>query len=441
METTGAGLRAWGIAQALKSRGFDVIAAMPFQSVPAGNEELKNNLARFCFDRKKIGEYIDTHNPDLIVLQHWGMFRDLPELKCPIVIDLAGPHLLERKYWGSTDFEGDLLEKLSALRSADFLICSGEIQRLYFLPYLMLAGWDTDENCLPVIPFSIDAKRTGGVQKQVNPDLFIYSGRFLPWQNPEKPIRWLLEVFEARGQGELAVYGGAHPFGDVSQGKFLPFLKEIEKNPRVSFRGTRPFFQLLSEMSIAGAALDLLPKNPERELAFTSRTMAYFWAEIPVIYNNYSEISKYIDKHDAGWTLDPENEQCFKSLINQILDNPEMLNDKRRNIGKLKGELSWDKTIEPLIPFCINPHFRKNKTLKILSHEAKESRLKSLESELNYVKNELFTLKGKTYIKLLQKIQSFPLLTSVIAFLFLLPIALILLALFTIVDIGASLKR
>lgn len=434
METTGAGLRAWGLAEGLKSKGFKVHAAMPFQSIPQNREDLKEKLSDFCFYRHKLNEYIKKHSPDVIVLQHWGMFRDLGEINCPLAIDLAGPHLLERRFWGSNDFEGDLYEKLSALRAADFLVCSGEYQRLYFLPYLMSAGWDINENSLPVIPFSISPTPCFTSNENIEKDTFVFSGRFLPWQSPEKPIRWLLDVFTELNKGKLIIYGGIHPFGDVSEGKFIPLLKELQNNPRVIFKGTLPFFELLSEISKISIALDLLPKNPERELAFTSRTMMYFWANTPVIYNDYSEISQLIEKYNIGWTLNSDDEQAFKKLIQSIMNNTLHITEKRANIQQFQQEYNWEKTINPLSDFCDNANIRKNKIQSLLNSENKEFKIKELEKTLSEVKSELLTIKGKFLIKILLKMGFLKPLFSVVIFLILLPFSLLLATVFTIND-------
>ena len=433
METTGAGLRAWGLSEGLRSSGFDVFPTMPFQTLLQKNEYLKNKLTPFCFDRLNLNAFVKAQKTDIVILQHWGLFKDLGEIDCPLVIDLAGPHLLERQYWGSKDSEGDLLEKLSALRAADFLICSGKFQRLYFLPFLSLAAWKIDDSSLPVIPFSISPSPSSE-NKDIEKNLFVYAGRFLPWQNPEKPIRWLLETFNERNKGHLVLFGGFHPFGDVSEGKFLPFINELNKHPRVSFKGTVPFWELLNEISKASVALDLLPRNPERQLAFTSRTMVFLWAGVPVIYNDYSELSQIIERYNTGWIINPEDEGRFKNLINQLLDEPQKIEKMRSNIPAFRTDYSWDKTIKPLVDFCKNPEFRKNKTRTMLSFESKEVRIRNLEKALSFAESELLTLKGNFFVRVASKLQKFSTFISPLIFIILLPISIFLIVIFILFD-------
>ncbi len=158
LATTGAGLRAWGIANGLRSAGFDsVTLAFAADSVRGTGADTEVLPWVRPVERAALDEFVRDTRPDAIVFQHWGMMRDLREDPgCPIAVDLAGPHLLERRLWGSKDPAADRREKLAALSRADFVVCSGQFQRCYFVPFLVDAGFDarSAELC-PVIPFSL----------------------------------------------------------------------------------------------------------------------------------------------------------------------------------------------------------------------------------------------------------------------------------------------
>ncbi|MGI8905656.1 MAG: glycosyltransferase family 4 protein [Candidatus Sumerlaeaceae bacterium] len=372
--TTGAGLRAWGLAEGLRSAGMDVIIGTPIygdDESPAPDPVVSHVR---IFRRNAIAKLLDEVHPDVLVLQHWGMAAEVPELSIPLVLDLAGPHLLERKYWGSANPEHDLQEKLSAIRRADFITCSGYYQRHYFYPYLEMAGYDTARFPVPVIPFSVPpaASEKQPAAANLAGPTFVYGGAFLAWQDPTRAITWLLQEMDDVGRGRLLFYGGSHPVLDASAAKFTELVDMLSNHPRVDMRGWKPFDELLQEYRAEGhVALDLMTRNPERELAFTTRTMIYLHCGLPVIYNDYSEVSQLIHNAKAGWTLDPDDEHAFRTLAKRILSGKEALAELSVNAVQLSTEYDWTKTVTPLLDFCTMPKMREGRVEFALAHEMK----------------------------------------------------------------------
>lgn len=359
--TTGAGLRAWGLAEGLRSRGFDVTMGTPLEGDQALSQAENSTDDRVSyFRRTEMAALIEQVNPDVVVMQHWGLAYALPELNCPLVIDLAGPHLLERLYWGNPDPNHDREEKLTALRRADLIICGGYFQRHYFYPFLQMAGFDLKADQFPVIPFSVSPDPLSAAPAPDSETTFIYGGAFLAWQNPEPALRQLIDEMDKAGTGRLLFYGGSHPTLDASGGKFLALYQYLKNHPRVEMRGWKPFVDLVNEYAAEGhVALDLMERNPERELAYTTRTMVYLQCGLPVIYNNYSEISGLITENNCGWCLNPDDESSFRELIRSILRDPTLAKSRRESARAAALAQSWDKTIGPLADFCANPTLRK----------------------------------------------------------------------------------
>ncbi|MCX8038115.1 MAG: glycosyltransferase family 4 protein [Candidatus Sumerlaeia bacterium] len=394
--TTGAGLRAWGLARGLESAGFpSVELAMPEEAAAGGIEGRVH-----CFSRPLLTEFVRERSPDVLVLQHWGLMRHLGEVEMPIAIDLAGPHLLERRFWGSRSPEGDLAEKIEALRRADFVTCSGRSQRLYFLPFLGMAGFDVgDPDLCPVIPFSADPQLPASRER--DPTCFVYGGMFLPWQDPSRALTTLLDVLASTAHGRLRFFGGAHPTVDVSGGKFGAILERLSGDPRVEMNGLVPFEQLVEAYCRAGVALDLMERNAERELAFPTRTVIYLWCGLPVIHGDYDDLAPLIARYEAGWILSPDDQAGLRATIASILSEPARAAERGDNARRLVAEnLTWDKTIAPLAAWCRNPHRRENKTMIALRNYVRERQIAELESELADCRRQLDTLRGKWIFRL-----------------------------------------
>ncbi len=389
MPTTGAGLRAWALAQGLRAAGHEdvtlVVAADAFAAqggkvpaIPAAFASpgaIANSPVSAFFAggapkiqavrRADLPEWFATHRPEAVVAQHWGLLRQAGPLDCPLAIDLAGPHLLERLHWGSPDPAADRREKLEQLARADFAVCSGPRQRAYFIPYLLEAGFAPDAQLCPVILYSMPPDLPGAGEKR-DPALFVFGGFFLPWQDPERPLRLLLEECDARGKGALEFFGGMHPTLDVSRGRFESLLDFIESHPRVHRRGVVPFEEMARTLPRCGVALDLLPRNLERELAFPSRTAVYLWSGVPVIHGNYDDFSPLIEEYGAGWTLAPADEDGTRRLFGRLLADAEHGGEEIRKASEgarrlVSERLAWDRTIAPLADWTRDPKPRKGK--------------------------------------------------------------------------------
>ncbi len=356
--TTGAGLRAWGLAKGLESRGHDVILAMP-QSMTENMSPVPEELAPFLYTPEGLPRFIARHRPDVIVLQHWRLaeyFRE--QTDTPVAIDFHGPLLLEVQFQGNPAVERLRRDKIRALHHADFFTCAGEKQRYYFFPWLMLAGCDLREDLIHAIPVSLSPELP---EHRSDGDVsFVYGGVFLPWQDPVLSLRTLITSLETHQRGMLKFFGGKHPVVAFPTGKFDELRVELQQSSRVRMQPMIPRDQLIQEYCRSHVAIDLMQRNAERELAFTTRTVEYLWCGLPVIYNNYAELSGYIAEYQSGWTLDPNDVSGLRNILEEMLDSPTMLEERSRNAQRLVRErLTWDRTIAPLDAFCRNPYKRK----------------------------------------------------------------------------------
>jgi hypothetical protein len=176
---TGAGLRAWALVQGLRACGLEAEPAVASDAVRNLPPEQAVPLKPFLFERHTLTDYVRDRKPSVLLMQHWGLMDRLGPVDCPLAIDLAGPHLLERHFWGSAQPERDVADKLAALRRADFLTCSGNWQRLYFLAFALQCGFDPEApDLLPVIPFSFSPQLP--VAKEFDPSAFVYAGLSCP---------------------------------------------------------------------------------------------------------------------------------------------------------------------------------------------------------------------------------------------------------------------
>lgn len=351
--TTGAGLRAWSIGQGLSNAGFKVYYSIP-EIYVKGNATAERELSWHPDDREKP---IRLVKPDLIVVCHWPAMPDR-KLDIPTILDLHGPHLMERRFWQPKQVTEGIIQKIKAFQKADFFTCAGERQRYYFMNWLLLAGFELTSSLIAVIPVSLsaDIPNREFILSADNSPIIVYGGMFLPWQDPVMPIKTLLSAMNKTKKGKLHVFGGPHPLVKDSSGRFKNLMSLLKQHQRVSIMTSTPHEELISFYLKANIAFDLMLPNLERELAFTTRTIEYLWCGLPVIYNDSGELSNRIENANAGWIIPPDNPKNIEEKLCEILVKHDEINQRGINAQNLiRSELSWNKTMQPLIDFCNNP--------------------------------------------------------------------------------------
>ena len=374
LPTTGAGLRSWGIGKGLEARGHEVLLSLPAACLDKG-WEIPKGMAEFAWRLGGAREVVDKAKPDVVVFSPWPSVQIGQKLDIPTVLDFHGPHLLEREFQGYATRATNVPAKVSAIRKADFFTCAGEKQRLYVLSWLLIAGIDLSDPNLVSIPVSLSPELPTHVWSDDGPT-FVYGGMFLPWQDPSAGLRGLVQSMESSGRGALKFFGGKHPLYPIGNlDRFETLVKELESSPRVQAMGLVTHDELIEEYRHAHVALDLMARNLERELAFTTRTVEYMWCGLPVIYQDYAELSGLIREYQAGWVVNPADEVQIHEAIEEALSQPGEVRRRGENAQRLVREcLTWDKTIEPLDAFCRNPWQREPVAMPMWSDPQRESR-------------------------------------------------------------------
>lgn len=356
--TSGTALRTWSLGQGLAEGGHQVIYSVP-QSVigklPADSElpaEYKKLRAN-SFSARNQDKLIRQLNPDVVIFGHWPAFQlnEKPEQVC--ILDLAGPHLLERHYQGSDGQEAAVAGKCAALANIDGVIVSGKRQAAYFSAFFSQAGRPDLSSKSIEIPIALSpeskaAEKVTNFKKTPSSfPRFLFGGVFLPWQDPSWALSTLVDFIEQKATGSLRLIGGKHPNYSVDSGVYKKLFSSLEKSSRVTVSPLLPMEKFVAELSGADVAIDLMERNLERELALTIRSTTYLWAGLPVIYNDFSDLSDLIKQYDAGWLANKSN---LESILREILSSPELVSKKSKNALRLSKEhFHWNIGAEKIL--------------------------------------------------------------------------------------------
>lgn len=353
---SGAGLRAYTLGRGLEGRGHRVVWGVPAAAIPAGTQ-IPAEVSPYV--REDLAAFIASVKPEVIIFQSWALVYglELPEL--PTVIDLHGPSLLETLYQDSPELKALTVHKVHSLRQADFFTCAGANQRHYWYAWLTLAEHDIRRGVIEVVPMSMPEQMPE--RRPAEEVELVYGGFYLPWQDPVWGLTKTIDYLERRGRGLLRFFGGRHPFlKSVPAGAYGALEKRLAASPRVAVMGVVSRDELLGHYAKARAALDLMARNPERELAFTTRTVEYLWAGLPVIHQPWSELAGYIGPYGAGWLLEPGDDAALEAALNEIFERPDRAAAKGLAGQRLVAEnLTYDRAIGPLDEFIRSPRINR----------------------------------------------------------------------------------
>ena len=389
---TGSGIRAWALGKGLESRGHRVRYTMPAPAI-AGREQLvPDEYARGAWTTRNLQSIIDAAQPDVVVTCGWPNLTHVERPNLPVAVDLTGPHVLERAYQGHLDPVTNSEEKRRALQKGDFFSCIGERQKHYFYAWLLGAGVSAEEleARLSVIPYSLDPQlpehdwpaessgqwAVGSIKKPATNPQFIFGGIFLPWQDPGPALLTVGETLGEAGTGTLRVIGGKHPFYPIEMERFGPLLDKLAEMPRVEMSGLLPHDDLVEVYRHAQVAVDVFQPNPERELAFPSRTVHYLWCGLPVIHAAFSEVAEHILKYEAGWIVPHDSPQALREVVLSILSDPNEVQRRGENAQRLAREcFAWDRAIEELDRFVRQPSMRAARSAGTTDYQAPSAQL------------------------------------------------------------------
>ena len=364
LPTSGGGLRCWQLYQGLKAHGIEVVASMPDFTYLSEKfiDKIPPEVREVMWTHGSQDEVLHKVNPDAVIFSsNWDHCDLATELSVPLIIDLHGSRIIETIMW---DSPVSTEKKVSTFAKADCMLSAGQRQRLYFNGWLVQAGRvPEDEHIIKYIPVS----SSPDIPKHNYPDgsqgpRFVSGGGWFPWQNQSLAISKICEEIQSRSSGTIDIYGTPHSRIGNSPEE-LQIIKVYEKikalsesNQGINTHGYIGRDELIEKYLNSSVAVEVMQYNLERELAFTTRTIEYLWCGLPVLYNDYAEISDHIRDYDAGWCVDPESESSIQEALEEIFSCPDVVKQKGENASRLaKDRFSWDKTIEPLVEFLNNP--------------------------------------------------------------------------------------
>jgi len=352
--TVGGSQRTYALGEPLRQRGHDVVYSVPLEQLQ-GKDGVPQELLDVAHSEVDIEKIVERVSPDVLLFVAPYLARFVQNTQVPTVMDLAANVELEAAFASQENLADILMGRLDQYRKGDFFILGSPRQLYWYSAFLMLSGIHVENDYFAVIPICCSPEERRIPDR---PGLrFLCAGMFYPWQDPFESLQDVLSTLEARQTGELHIFTGReHPgWKSISSQLKDPHVK-LEESDRLSIKDVLPFSQAIDEWANYSCAVDVMKPNLERFLANPMRTTTYLWLGIPVIISDFYWISDTVRKYDAGWLVNHNDKGAVKRIVNSIIDDPSILDQRAINARRLVAEeLTWDKHIDALDEFCRAP--------------------------------------------------------------------------------------
>jgi glycosyltransferase involved in cell wall biosynthesis len=317
-------------------------------------------------------------------------------------------------------------EYLSALYNqylvADFVICASERQRFWWFGQLELAGrinpltFGDDRslrNLVDIVPYGlpeIPPKHTKPGLKGVWPGIeeddvvILWGGGLWPWLDPYTAVQAVNQLRKSHPELKLIFPGTIHPNQEIASSTLVRetetyrYAKEHGLLDSTVFFGEWvPYEDWQSVLLECDIALSLHHDSFETQLAFRSRVLEYFWAELPVIASRGDATSDLVTHYNLGRVVGYEDVDGVIQAVEEILKDSSVF---QAGFAQARRDLTWENAAEPLIRFCQNPRRaadREGDSRLQLTHH--ERRLRELETLVTVYRS------GK-FMRIMRRIQA-----------------------------------
>jgi glycosyltransferase involved in cell wall biosynthesis len=381
---SGLGLRVWGLARALATRGHQVRVAEPASGVQAlrrsgAQGETGISLCAWGSSTRETQAMIEA--ADVVIVQPtlalWPHFlRAHP--RC-LVVDLYNPTLIDcLTFLGPEgqplhDYANTVACHLFFLRRGDVFLCAGERQRRYYLGALSATGRlnplaDADmllrrvpmgtETDPPVAP---PERLLRGRWAPDDAELLVWPGGIYPWFDALTVVRALARLRRERPRAMLLFVGAENPLaGHLSSPGAAEAAREAERlglpPEAVRFAPWLPYDQRAA--IYAEADLAVLAHKPllEAEFSWRTRTLDCLWGGLPLVLTEGDEVGERATAAGAARCVPCGDDAALAAALAALLADPAQRAAMRIAARELATEtLCWDRVIDPLHALCLDP--------------------------------------------------------------------------------------
>lgn len=357
----GMGIRAVRIAGTLYEAGHAVVLTAPSGSeasaAPAG-VPLATSLS-------EAGLLYDV----AILSGHAGRALLEGAFEGALVADLYDPFLVENLAYANTlgagVFENDRRTLFALLSRADLVLAATEGQRLFYVGALLgrggLGGAELRaDDRVVVAPFGVDPEPPGAPEPPpdigAGPNDVLFGGVY-DWYDPTLVLEAWPSVLSRVPSARLLFSRNPNPDStpQVRLERAVAHAREAGWLGRsVHVVEWIPYAKRGGLYAACRAAVLTHRPSLETQLSYRTRVLDFVWAGLPVVATEGGAASGLLVRSGAGLVVRPEADAIADALVSVLTDDA-LRERLARGARAAAEELSWPRTLAPLLAFVENP--------------------------------------------------------------------------------------
>ncbi len=294
----------------------------------------------------------------------------------PLLVDLYDPFILSSlaRTDKTPEKQVEELESLNRnLARGDFFVCASERQRDFWIGMLAAAGrvntiqFKSDSYLLSLIqiaPFGIPScLPTDHIDNQSDDShdiRMVWGGGIWDWFDPLTPIRAVSALNRSGRNVSLHFMGSGHPNPNMTRMTMVERARTLAADlqlldKHVFFHDWIPYIERGRMLNSATLAVSAHYPHLETHFSFRTRILDYIWARLPFVCTQGDYFADLATSRQTGIAIPPEDVVAFVKAVEKLIDDKDFYSECKSNLDRTAHDMTWQKTLEPVITFCDSP--------------------------------------------------------------------------------------
>jgi glycosyltransferase involved in cell wall biosynthesis len=188
--------------------------------------------------------------------------------------------------------------------------------------------------------------------------VILWNGGIVKWYDPLTLVRAVARIVPRRPDVKLLFLGTKYPVAGFDPGATLGEARELSRalgllGDNVLFNeGWLPYDESGRYMVEADIGVSTYYDNLETHFSYRTRMVDFLWAETPLVCTRGDVIAEMVERRGLGIVVPEQDVDALEAALNRLLEEREFYAACKRNLGAVKAEMTWERTLAPLVEFC-----------------------------------------------------------------------------------------